>query len=69
MIDKKYQIFISSTFTDLENERDNIIKAILELYHIPIGMEMFSAEDEDQWEINRRTIDIRDYNVLILGLR
>ncbi len=69
MIDKKYQIFISSTFTDLENERDNIIKAILELYHIPIGMEMFSAEDEDQWEIIRRTIDISDYYVLILGLR
>lgn len=69
MTEKKYQIFISSTFTDLKNERDNIIKAILEMYHIPIGMEMFSAEDEDQWEIIRRTIDISDYYILILGLR
>lgn len=69
MKDKKYQIFISSTFKDLQVERDNIIKAILELYHIPIGMEMFSAEDEDQWEIIRRTIDISDYYILILGLR
>lgn len=66
---KKYQIFVSSTFTDLQSEREKIIKAILELYHIPIGMEMFSAEDEDQWEIIRRTIDICDYYILIIGLR
>lgn len=69
MTDKKYQVFISSTFKDLEEERSDIIKAILELYHIPIGMEMFSAEDEEQWEIIRRTIDISDYYILILGFR
>ena len=65
----KYQVFISSTYSDLEKERDSIIKAILELYHIPIGMEMFSAEDEDQWEIIRRTIEVSDYYILVLGLR
>jgi len=54
---------------DLKNERESIIKSILEMYHIPIGMEMFSAEDEDQWEIIRRTIEISDYYILILGLR
>ena len=69
MTNVKYQIFISSTYTDLIEERDGIIKAVLEMYHIPIGMEMFSAEDEDQWEIIRRTIDVSDYYVLILGLR
>jgi len=51
LTNKKYQVFISSTYTDLKDERENIIKSILEMYHIPIGMEMFSAEDEDQWEI------------------
>jgi hypothetical protein len=65
----KYQVFISSTYSDLEGERDSIIKAILEMYHIPIGMEMFSAEDEDQWEIIRRTIEVSDYYILVLGLR
>ena len=69
MRDVKYQVFISSTYTDLEEERESIIKAILEMYHIPIGMEMFSAEDEDQWEIIRRTIEVSDYYILILGLR
>ncbi|MFA5597591.1 MAG: DUF4062 domain-containing protein [Pusillimonas sp.] len=65
----KYQVFLSSTYSDLVDERESIIKAILELYHIPIGMEMFSAEDEDQWEIIRRTIEVSDYYVLVLGLR
>ena len=69
MDDKKYQIFISSTYSDLVDEREGIIKAILELYHIPIGMEMFSAEDEDQWEIIRRTIEVSDYYILVLGMR
>lgn len=65
----KYQVFISSTYSDLVEERESIIKAVLELYHIPIGMEMFSAEDEDQWEIIRRTIEVSDYYILVLGLR
>ncbi len=65
----KYQVFISSTYKDLEDERESIIKAILEMYHIPIGMEMFSAEDEEQWEIIRRTIEVSDYYILVLGLR
>ena len=69
MSEKKFQVFVSSTYTDLVEERERIIKAILEMYHIPIGMEMFSAEDEDQWEIIRRTIEISDYYILILGLR
>ncbi|RBP48407.1 DUF4062 domain-containing protein [Arenicella xantha] len=69
MDSKKYQVFISSTYSDLVEERDGIIKAILEMYHIPIGMEMFSAEDEDQWEIIRRTIEVSDYYILVLGLR
>ncbi len=65
----KYQVFLSSTYSDLVQERESIIKAILEMYHIPIGMEMFSAEDEDQWEIIRRTIEVSDYYILVLGLR
>lgn len=62
-------MFLSSTYSDLVEERESIIKAILEMYHIPIGMEMFSAEDEDQWEIIRRTIEVSDYYILVLGLR
>jgi Domain of unknown function (DUF4062) len=53
----KYQIFISSTYEDLKDEREQVIKACLEMGHIPVGMEMFSAADEEQWRIITRQID------------
>ena len=69
MIDKKYQIFISSTYEDLIVERNAVIKTILQLGHIPIGMEMFNAVDDDQWAVIKRTIDTSDYYVVIVGFR
>jgi hypothetical protein len=65
----KYQIFISSTFTDLEDERDLVVKAILEMGHIPVGMEMFSAGDEAQWQLIARTIEQIDYYLVIVAHR
>jgi len=65
----KYQVFISSTYEDLKGERDVAIKAILELGHIPVGMEMFSAGDEEQWELIKRQIDDSDYYVVIVAHR
>ena len=65
----KYQIFISSTYDDLKDERGQVIKAILEMGHIPVGMEMFSAADEEQWKLITRQIDETDYYVVILGHR
>jgi hypothetical protein len=69
MIDKKYQIFISSTYEDLKDERALAIQTILEMNHIPIGMEMFKASDDDQWAVIRRTIDTSDYYIVIIGQR
>ncbi|GEM_PF-4256493 len=68
-MNKKYQIFISSTYTDLKSERDNVIRTILKMYHFPIGMEMFSADDEEQWEQIKNTIDSSDYYIIILCKR
>lgn len=64
-MEKKYQIFISSTYEDLKNEREQVIKAILEMGHIPVGMEMFSAADEEQWKIIQRQILESDYYVVV----
>ena len=69
MDEKKYQIFVSSTYTDLKKEREAVIKTILCLYHIPIGMEMFNAGDDDQWSVIKRTIETSDYYVVIIGER
>lgn len=65
----KYQVFVSSTYTDLKDERDLVIKAALEMGHIPVGMEMFSAADEEQWAIIRKQIDQSDYYVVIVAHR
>ena len=65
----KYQVFISSTYTDLKDERDEVIKAVLEMGHIPVGMEMFSAADEEQWKLISRQIDQSDYYVVIIAHR
>lgn len=68
-MEKKYQIFVSSTFEDLKDERKKVQDTILSMYQFPIGMEMFSAADEEQWEIIQETIDSSDYYVLIIGHR
>ena len=49
---------------DLSDERDLVIKAILEMGHIPVGMEMFSAADEEQWNVIKKQIDQSDYYVV-----
>jgi hypothetical protein len=68
-MDRKYQIFLSSTYQDLRDEREQVLKAILEMGHIPVGMEMFSASDEEQWAIIKRQIDQSDYYVVLLAHR
>lgn len=40
-MDRRYQVFISSTFTDLKDERQAVLRAVLELDHMPAGMELF----------------------------
>ncbi len=69
MADKRYQVFISSTFSDLVEERQLIMKSIIDLEHIPSGMELFPAADEDQFEYIKHVIDECDYYVLIIGAR
>lgn len=68
-MEKKYQVFVSSTYTDLVDERKEVIQALLELDCIPVGMEMFPAADDDQWTLIKRLIDDCDYYILIVGGR
>lgn len=68
-MDKRYQVFISSTYTDLQVERQRVIQTIMELDCIPSGMELFPAVDEEQWAFIRRVIDDCDYYLLIIGGR
>jgi hypothetical protein len=68
-MDKRYQVFVSSTYADLQQERQRVIQALMEMDCIPSGMELFPAADEEQWEFIRRVIDDCDYYLLIIGGR
>ena len=68
-MDKRYQIFVSSTFADLQSERRKVIQALMEMDCIPAGMELFPAADEEQWQFIKRVIDDCDYYVMIIGGR
>ena len=65
----KYQIFISSTYEDLKEEREQVLKTVLRLGHIPIGMEMFNAANQTQWEMIKRRIEESDYYIVIIAHR
>ena len=65
MSSKRYQVFVSSTYLDLHEERQEIIRALLELDCIPAGMELFPAADEDAWTLIRRVIDESDYYLIV----
>lgn len=65
---KKLQIFVSSTYTDLIEERQAAVKAILDAGHIPAGMELFKA-GKSQMETIQKWIDESDVYMLILGGR
>jgi hypothetical protein len=66
---KKLQVFVSSTYIDLKEERQAAVQAILTAGHIPAGMELFSAGDQSQMDVIKRWIDESDVFLLILGGR
>ncbi len=67
--DKRFQVFISSTFWDLQDEREAITNAILDMGHIPAGMELFGSDNSNSWKVIERTIGYSDYMVLIIAGR
>jgi hypothetical protein len=68
-VDKRYQVFISSTFEDLREERAVVIGALLQIDCFPAGMELFPAADDDSLTLIRSVIDDSDYYLIILGGR
>jgi sugar-specific transcriptional regulator TrmB len=65
----RYQVFVSSTYEDLREERQQTTQAILEAGYFPSGMELFPASDDTQWELIKRVIEESDYYVVIVGGR
>lgn len=66
---KRYQVFVSSTYTDLKNERAAVLKSILKLNCFPAGMELFPSASVEQFEYIKKLIDGSDYYILVIGAR
>ncbi len=68
-MNKRYQIFISSTFSDLKDIRKSLFECLMHRPYIPFGMEMFGATAMKKWENIMHSIDESDCFVLILGFK
>lgn len=68
-MDRRFEVFVSSTILDLEDQRRYLRDAIVAAGHIPIGMEQFTEGHEPQWEAISRAIEESDCYVLVLGAR
>lgn len=66
---KRYQVFISSTFLDLKEERQEVLEALLELGCIPTAMEFFPASHESQLSYVKGIMSNCDYFILVVGGR
>ena len=69
MQQKRYQVFISSTYTDLKDVREAVQKKLYLNKYMPIGMECFKAADETPWEIIKENIEGIDIFVLVVAGR
>ena len=64
-MDKRYQVFISSTYLDLKEERQAVSQALLRSDCFPAQMENWPAMDAEQMEAIKEIIDQSDYYVVI----
>lgn len=53
-MEKKYQVFLSSTYSDLKDERKKVLDILLMADCIPAGMEAFVAADMEQFEVIKK---------------
>lgn len=66
---KKYQVFVSSTYEDLKEERKAVYQCLLENDCFPVGMESFPASSMTQMEYITKMLKECDYYLLILAQR
>ena len=69
MIDTKYQVFISSPFKRLKEQRRAAVSSVLNWGHIPIALENFPPKTKKDTEIIKEVINDCQIYILILGHR
>lgn len=68
-VEKYYQVFVSSTYLDLIEERQAVMQTLLKMDCLPIGMELFPNDDTSVWGLIQKLIDNCDLYVLIVAGR
>lgn len=66
---RKYQFFISSTYTDLVEARQSLVLSLLKLGHFPVGLEVYPTEENNFWPVIQQQINECDYYVVMVGGR
>lgn len=64
-MEKRYQVFISSTSKDLQAARREVSQALLRSDCFPAQMELWPAADEEQFEFIKQIIRQSDYYIVI----
>lgn len=67
--EKRYQVFVSSTYNDLKDERLQLMQTLLALDAIPAGMHMYPNGNATVWNHIKKIIDDSDFYVVLLGSR
>jgi hypothetical protein len=66
-MDKRFQVFISSTFSGLNEQRKQAIEVVFERGHIPIALERFSPANNSDLQVIKKAIADCQIYILILG--
>lgn len=69
MTEKRYQVFVSSTYSDLKKERKAVEEALYQRGYIPVGMECFGAQNENVQETIRKYCQGTDVVVMLIAGR
>lgn len=68
-MEKRYQVFLSSTYTDLKEERQEVISALIKRKCFPIAMEYFPAMSRKSIDYIKDAIRECDFYILIVAGR
>jgi len=65
----RYQVFVSSTYKDLKNQRQRVANVIQRRGWFPAGMELFPAGNKKAWEYIKDAMVSSHAYILIIGGR
>jgi hypothetical protein len=68
-MEKFFHVFVSSTYSDLIDERKKVSEAVAKAGFVAEGMEIFPASSQKQMDFIERVIDRCDYYILIVAGR